>query len=150
MTGTLVRRASRFVYLSDADERVEPKARFGWRLVAANNRPLGRAVQAEPSYAACLVSARRLHDEVACVETSVSFNAARGHWSWRASLGGEVVAVCVHPYLRRVECERALGQFLAAVSATSPEEGVVKYFGPNSLRGYDGDGGARAMNGATS
>ena len=147
MTGTLVRRASRFVYLSDADERVMPTARFGWRLVAANNRPLGRAVHAESSYADCLVSAQRIHDEVDRVETAVSFNATRGHWSWRASLRGEAVAVCVHPYLRRVECERALGQFLVAAGSTSPDEGVIKYFGPNSLRGYDSE---RAANGLPS
>jgi hypothetical protein len=137
MSGRPVRRAPRFVYLCDAKDQNDPAARFGWRLIAANNRALGRAVRVDVSLEQCVGSAERVHREVAESSTSVQFNPVRGHWSWQVVLGGATVAVCVHPYLRRVECVRALEQFLAAVTAACPAEGVVKHFGPRSLRSYD-------------
>jgi hypothetical protein len=136
MSGTLARRAPRFVYLCDAQDLAQPSARFGWRLVAANNRPLGRAVRAETSLAHCRAAARQLHHGVVHVTRLVQFSPARGHWSWQVGIGGAAVAVCAHPYLRRLECIRALDQFLLAVQTASPDDGVVRHFGPTSLRAY--------------
>jgi hypothetical protein len=59
-----------------------------------------------------------------------------GLWTWNVTLENVPVAVCVHPYMRRVECLRGLTQFLTAVAAAEPSVGVVRYFGPHSLRGY--------------
>lgn len=137
MTGTLVRRTSRFVYLCDAKDADLPIARFGWRLVAANNRPLGRGLRVEGSLAQCRAAAQRLHDDVAEISAVVHFDPARGLWSWRVALGETTVAVCAHPYLRRVECGRALAQFLTVARSTSPAAGPVRCFGPRSLRAYE-------------
>ena len=137
MTGTLVRRAPRYLYLCDAKTPDVPGAQFGWRLVAANNRALGRAVRVSGSLAECRAAARRIHEDALRMTPSVQFNPARGLWTWRVSVGEAVMAVGVHPYLRRVECLRALDQFLSAARAACPDEGRVKCFGPTSLRAYE-------------
>lgn len=137
MTGTLVRRIPRYVYLCDAKTPDVPAALFGWRLVAANNRALGRGVRACASLAECRAAAQQIHGEATRMTPSVQFNPARGLWSWRVAVGELTMAVGVHPYLRRVECLRALEQFLAAARMARPAEGIVKCFGPNSLRAYE-------------
>ena len=137
MTGTLMRRRPRYVYLCDATNPDVPAAQFGWRLVAANNRALGRGVRVSTSLAECHAAAQRIHDDAALMTPSVQFNPARGLWSWRVAVGESTMAVGVHPYLRRVECLRALEQFLTAARTASPDEGLVKCFGPNSLRAYE-------------
>jgi hypothetical protein len=43
----------------------------------------------------------------------------------------------VHTYLRRTECLRALEQFTLVVVTADPEAGVVRYFGPHSLREFE-------------
>jgi hypothetical protein len=139
MTSNAVRRVARFVFLSDADARTLTTARYGWRLVAANNRPLGRGVRAEASLDVCRDAAQRVHEAATDAVAAVQFDPGRGHWAWRVALGGTTVAVCVHPYLRRVECLRGLEQFLAAVRLARPDDGVVRYFGPRTLRAYDAE-----------
>lgn len=137
MTGTLGRRRPRYVYLCDAKTPDVPAALFGWRLVAANNRPLGRGLRVAASLAECRAAAQRIHEDALRMTPSVQFNPARGLWSWRVAVGESTMAVGVHPYLRRVECLRALEQFLAAARTACPDDGLVKCFGPNSLRAYD-------------
>lgn len=142
MAGTERRRA-RFIYITDGQAR-DPwqdgndakDARFGWRVIAGNNRPLGRSWTAFDSFPACIESARRLHRDVALVSTSVLFESRRGHWYWTASLDDEPVAACVHEYKRRIECTRALEQFLQAVAYGEPAVDQVHNFGPRALRAH--------------
>jgi hypothetical protein len=56
--------------------------------------------------------------------TTVAFDDLRGRWTWSANLGNAPVAACVHPYLRRFECRRALDQFLVGVRDSDP--GIAK------------------------
>lgn len=136
------RREPRFVYLSDRypEDAGAPDARFGWRLVAANNRPLGRGPVAESSLEQCRVQATELHTALAADpdagRAAILPDALRGVWTWRVVLDGRPAAVAVHPYLRRVECARGLAQFVASAAAADPADGVVRHFGPHSLRGY--------------
>lgn len=81
----------------------------------------------------CRADAQRLHRAVDELQTVVVTQ--DGMWSWQASLADGPVAVCVHPYQRRIECVRGLSQFLAAARTTDPARGVVRHFGPHSLRG---------------
>ena len=137
-----VRREPRFVYLSDRypEDASAQEARYGWRLVAANNRPLGRGPAAETSLEHCRAQAAELHRALTAdpdrVPAVILLDTVRGVWSWRVSLDGAPAAVAVHPYLRRVECARGLAQFVASASAADPADGVVRHFGPQSLRGY--------------
>ena len=126
-------RAPRFVYLCDG-QRGQPGGRYGWRLVAANHRPLGRGRAAHDTLDACRADAARVCGALERLQATVITQ--DGMWYWQAYLRGELAAMCVHSYLRRIECARALTQFLAAARETEPAEGVVRHFGARSLRGY--------------
>jgi len=127
-------REPRFVYLCDGTRDQQPAGRYGWRLNAANHRPLGRGTLATKSLDQCRAAARLLHREAMNLEQAVA--SQHGEWSWEVSLGDAAVAVSVHGYARRIECMRGLHQFLAAARVADPEAGVVRYFGAHSLRGY--------------
>jgi hypothetical protein len=138
------RTSAPFLYISNGDARsawyeqvASSSIRVGWRVIAANNRPLGRSAEAFASLAECVTAATRLHREVAQAASSVLFDIADGHWQWTVLLADEPVAVCVHSYKRRVECERALRQFLEAVAEIEPAADEVRRLGPNALRAYD-------------
>lgn len=131
------RRLPRFVYLSDSPGDHPGTQRFGWRLAAANNRPLGRGVRMHASLTECRAAATRVQRAVAESRPPTAVEVARGRWSWRITLDGLVAAVCVHPYLRRVECLRALEQFVGAIQVADPAAGVLRYFGPHSLKEFE-------------
>ena len=136
MEAGTARRVPRFVFLVDTANNALDGTRAGWRLVAANNRPLGRAVQAEPAIEESRASALRVHRTAAAATRSAWFDPVAGVWTWSAAVDGFQIAVCVHPYLRRIECYRAMQQFVEAAQQADPEDGVVRYFGPGSLREY--------------
>jgi hypothetical protein len=138
------RRTTRFIYVSDATAPAAGRApvptvepRYGWRVIAANNRPLGRSATVFDSYQGCRDAATSLHERIDETSSSVLFNTSRGHWTWAVSLDARPVAVCVHPYLRRIECVRALRQFTDAVTLGVPSADGVRLFGERALRGYD-------------
>jgi hypothetical protein len=147
------RRSTRFIFVSDAtaptagrQSSTAAEPRYGWRVIAANNRPLGRSATVFDTYQDCREAAAALHDRVSETSSSVLFNTTRGHWTWTVALDARPVAVCVHPYLRRIECARALRQFTDAVSAGVPSADGLRLFGERALRGYDApatDRGAR-------
>lgn len=150
-TEPAARRTTRFIFVSDAtaptagrqsSSTVDPH--YGWRVIAANNRPLGRSAGVFDSYAACRDAATELHDRIGDTTSSVLFNTVRGHWTWAVTLDARPVAVCVHPYLRRIECVRALRQFTGAVAAGVPAADGLRLFGERALRGYEPpEGGGR-------
>jgi hypothetical protein len=141
---TTSRTNARFIFISDGvtpsswqDAAQTPAHRVGWRVIAANNRPLGRSSRAFASYAAALADALVLKRNVAEATSSVLLDQTFGHWTWRLMLNDVLAASCVHEYKRRVECARALGQFLEAIQAASPDAAELRHFGPNALRAYD-------------
>jgi hypothetical protein len=136
MAETMARRTPRFVYLVETANHALDGARAGWRLVAANNRPLGRAVQAYPSVEESRASAFRVHRMDGGAARSALFDPVAGVWTWSLTLDDVPIAVSVHPYLRRIECYRALQQFMAAAQQADPAQGVVRYFGPRTLREF--------------
>jgi hypothetical protein len=149
-----VRRAARYIYLSDADPIAAVRdredatgARIAWRIVAANNRPLGRSEGTYPTLAECVASAGLLHEEIARVETAVGFDASKGQWRWGLTLDGIRVAACVHAYGRRIECHRGLSQFLEAASTALPAPEEVRHLGVRAMRDYDTTGPLSAERG---
>jgi hypothetical protein len=144
MVSTQVRRVPRIIFVSDADPRTRhPRtdaavsARVGWRVLAANNRPLGRSAQVFSSERECQDEVARLQKRLPDAVSSVLFDAARGHWTWTLLLDEVPVAVCVHPYLRRIECVRALAQFIVALESGDPELERVRNLGERALHAYD-------------
>jgi hypothetical protein len=135
---------ARFIYISDRRSRSPchdaPGAdtRISWRVVAGNNRPLGRSVTGFTSLAECVAAATRLHREIGRADSSVLFDVAEGHWRWTVALGGDSVAVSAHAYKRRIECIRSLEQFIVAAAHAAPEPDGLRRLGPNALRGYPG------------
>jgi hypothetical protein len=135
---------ARFIYISDQRSRSpwhdasSADARVSWRVVAGNNRPLGRSATLFPSLAECVDAATLLHREIGRADSSVLFDVADGHWRWTVALGGQSVAMSAHAYKRRIECIRSLEQFIAAAAGAAPEPDGLRRLGPNALRGYAG------------
>jgi hypothetical protein len=78
-----------------------------------------------------------LHREVDRAVGSIGFEASTGSWRWTLTLDGATVATCVHPYGRRIECQRAFGQFLVAVTTADPGRHQVRHLGIGALHDYD-------------
>lgn len=122
------------MFLCDSRPGDGPPGHYGWRLVAANHRPLGRGIWAVDSLVECRNAAHVIHHEAARLRPTLT--SQDGVWSWQLELDDLALAVCVHGYMRRIECARGLTQFLSAVHVADPDNGVVRHFGPHSLRGY--------------
>jgi hypothetical protein len=127
----------RFEFLSSSASVDDPAARFAWRVLAANNRPLGRSVTVHESLADAIAAAIALRDALDGAVTRVGPGGRPAEpWLWRVEVDGTPVAVCVHAYQRRIECARALSQFLAGVRGAEPGDGAVRHYGPQTLRSY--------------
>jgi hypothetical protein len=99
---------------------------YGWRVVAANNRPLGRSARHWQTFDQTLDDARRLYHRLDDSVPAISFHKHDSRWSWSLTVDGETVATSVNRYLRRAECVRALTTFVDAVSAGEPETDRVR------------------------
>lgn len=135
---------ARFIYISDERSRSllnddsPTDTHVSWRVVAGNNRPLGRSATEFATLPECIAAATRLHREIGRAESSVMFDVADGHWRWTVALGGDSVAVSAHPYKRRFECCRSLEQFIVEAARAAPEPDGLRRLGPTPLRGYPG------------
>ncbi len=142
VSGTVQKRGS-FVYFSDGParlaelDRTHPPIRVGWRVVAANNRSLGRSYDVFPSLEECRTAALTLHRRIEQVIAFPFLSGRSGHWNWAAQLDSTQVAVCMRSFPRRVDCARALRLFVEAVGANDPSVAELRYVGSLSLRAYD-------------
>jgi hypothetical protein len=140
------RRTARFVYLSDAEPHSSLRNNHGhhpprpvnvaWRIVAANNRPLGRSAACYSTLSACVDSAFTLQAEIDRTVSAISFDTSSGHWRWTLTLDRVAVAVCVHVYERRIECVRSLAQFATACRVADPSPDEVRHLGVHAMHGY--------------
>ena len=108
---------ARMVFVSDLPApqvtRVAQRpGQVGWRMVAANNRPLGRAGSTHTTLDDCVASARELSEAALAGRVGVRLQREQSRWFWTAEVGGQVAAVSAARYSRRSECERAGQQFL--------------------------------------
>jgi len=121
-----MRHSMRFILLSDLALRVNRAAdvaaptQVTWRLIAANNRPIGQSSMIFPSVEHCMAGIDRVRRSAEAATVSVQFHSgqftsAGSHWTWVMLLEQEAVATSTYRYKRRVECERGLRQFLEAV-----------------------------------
>jgi hypothetical protein len=139
------RRPARFFYISDrlarpvAGDGIDHGLRVAWRLMAGNNRPLGRSAVAYYSLRDAVEAARYVAARANDLRGLTFIDDPRGVWRWRATIGGTPVAAAVVHYARRLDCERALRQFADAVSNASTEPEDLRPLGPSALRAYDID-----------
>jgi hypothetical protein len=122
---------ARFVFIADGadegDELAEPEHWIWWRLVAANNRVLGRSTRTVLGEDACRSTATELVERVDDT-ANVLTSDGRGQWTWTVSLDGEPRAECAHPFPRRVDCVRTLALFLDGLRVADPHASVVRFF----------------------
>lgn len=90
--------------------------RVGWRLLATNNRDLGRSAVTYADRAACREALRRLQAHAADLRP-VTVRTGPSHWGWRLLAGDRVLAVGGRDYQRRIQAERAAAVVLALIPA---------------------------------
>ncbi len=98
-------------------------------MVAANNRALGRSPGTFTDFDECLRAAQELHERAAQLHASAAFDRITLTWRWTVLLDGEPAALCARVYRRRIECARALSQFMEIVRAAPPDIDEVRYAG---------------------
>ncbi|GIF25127.1 uncharacterized protein YegP (UPF0339 family) [Actinoplanes tereljensis] len=79
---------------------------MSWRLLATNNRDLGRAASAYADAAACRAAVRWLQEHAGDLRVSIH-RAGPSTWSWRIAAGETVVALSSRAYQRRIQAEQA-------------------------------------------
>jgi hypothetical protein len=92
-----------------------------WRLLATNNRDLGRAAAPFPDVPACLASIGTLRRAFRAA-VPVATRDGRAVWTWRVQLDGLDLAVSSRGYQRRVQAEHACAIFLDLVPAAAVTE----------------------------
>jgi hypothetical protein len=89
---------------------------LSWRLLATNNRDLGRAPGGYPDPEACRAAIRELQATVARAEP-VTVRSGPSSWGWRLMIGDRVVAVASRLYQRRIQAEQAASVVLVLIPA---------------------------------
>ena len=136
MTASAAGRSPRFVFVTDSRTSGPGTERFGWRLDAANNRPLGRGVGTYDSLEECRQRLDTLRADAGALLDTVSFDAVAGLWTWRVQHDEATCATGVRTYQRRFECRRAVALFRAALGETVPDAGVVRFVRAEVLGRY--------------
>jgi len=89
---------------------------LSWRLLATNNRDLGRAPGGYPDAEACWVAIRELQAAVGRAEP-VTVRSGPSSWGWRLMIGDRVVVVASRLYQRRIQAEQAASVVLELIPA---------------------------------
>ena len=89
-----------------ADDDIIEAEPIGWRLLATNNRDLGRSPVAYPDLTACR-DAVLLLQKHAPVLRVVTVRSGPSSWNWRLFDGDRVVAVASRDYQRRIQADQA-------------------------------------------
>jgi uncharacterized protein YegP (UPF0339 family) len=97
-----------------ADEDVESDARFGWRMLAANNREVARSASTFADVVSCVEAVRHLRRNVSDA-LAVASRTGRADWSWRLRISGVDEAASSRTYQRRLQCEAACALFVDLV-----------------------------------
>jgi hypothetical protein len=87
---------------------------ISWRLLATNNRDLGRASVAYPNLVACRDAVLWLQEHVTGLRVVV-VRSGPTSWSWRLLAGDRIVAVASRGYQRRIQADQAAAVTLALI-----------------------------------
>jgi uncharacterized protein YegP (UPF0339 family) len=98
-----------------------PSGRFGWRLLAANNRDVARSAALFDDIEECYAAIRSLRADFDRAVPTV-LRIGRSEWSWRLRLGELDVAVSSRTYQRRLQCFAACDLFMELVREASISE----------------------------
>lgn len=101
-------------------DRVEDGARFGWRMLAANNREVARSASTFDDVDVCMEAVASLRRDVVA-GVVVASRTGRADWAWRLRIFGVDAAASSRTYQRRLQCEAACALFVELV----PEAEVI-------------------------
>jgi hypothetical protein len=87
---------------------------LSWRLLATNNRDLGRAPDTYPDAEACRVAIHQLQATVGRA-APITVRSGPSSWGWRLMIGDRVVAVASRQYQRRIQAEQAAAVVLGLI-----------------------------------
>ena len=90
------------------------EARFGWRMLAANNREVARSASTYAELASCIDAVRDLRIHVSD-GLAIASRTGRADWSWRLRIDGADEATSSRTYQRRLQCEAACALFVELV-----------------------------------
>ncbi len=98
---------------------------YGWRLMGANHRELGRSAESFDSYPAARRAVLDLQQHVTRMVARTVADPATGRWSWRLELDGRAVAVSGRWYERDHDSRLGLDRFLHLLGDAELADGVV-------------------------
>lgn len=112
----------RYLYLAsrEVQDRTAPvvEPTYSWRLIGANNRPIGRSAVGYADLASCMAVVQLIStlDLAGCLKLLVDVDT--GLWNWRLHLGDQALALSARSYQRKRECVYSAESF-AAIAATA-------------------------------
>jgi hypothetical protein len=101
---------------------------YGWRLMGANNRELGRSALSFVSYPQTRWAVRQLQMQVDQLVRRTLVDPGTGRWSWRIELDNEAVAVSARWYERDHDSRLAMAKFVALMPEAELVDGVVTLY----------------------
>jgi hypothetical protein len=98
---------------------------YGWRLVGANNRELGRSAVSFVSYPVARQAVADVRAHWAELSRVVASSAVTGRWSWRVDFDGVAVAVSGRYYERQIDSRHGAERFVALLPTVGLADGVI-------------------------
>ncbi len=117
----------RFQVLSGPASVTRPD-RYGWRLMGANNRELGRSAAGFGSYQGARLAVRRLQQGVGRVVQHSTADPTTGRWGWQVDLDGASVAVSGRWYERDQDARLGAAKFVALACEAALADGVLTLY----------------------
>jgi hypothetical protein len=110
----------------DDDEAAENSSWYGWRLMGANNRELGRSATSFPSYPGARRAVQHLREHADRLVRTTVVDPASGRWGWRLDLDDRAVAVSGRWYERDHDSQVGMDKFVNLLADAELADGVVK------------------------
>jgi hypothetical protein len=106
----------------------EPTDWYGWRLMGANNREMGRSARSFISYPQTRWAVRQLQKHADRLVRCSLVDPATGRWGWRLDLDNAAVAVSSRWYERDHDSRLGMAKFVALVPQAALSDGVVTLY----------------------
>jgi hypothetical protein len=110
---------------ADGDVTRDVGAWYGWRLIGANNRELGRSARSYGSYPVARGAVRHLQDHAGELVPQTFIDPATGRWWWRLELHNSAVAISGRWYERDHDSRAGMARFVTLIPAADVEDGFV-------------------------
>jgi len=98
---------------------------YGWRLIGANNRELGRSAMTFLGYQSTRRAVSQLKDGLGRLVPGSTNDPATGRWGWRLELDGTTVAISGRWYEREHDSRLGAAKFVTMSAEADLADGVV-------------------------